>query len=129
MPLIRYEVGDTAVCSNKKCQCGRHSKVILDIEGRVEDFVVTPEGTHIKRFDYLFKDTTNVIEAQILQKQLGSITIRIVKNDFYSTKDETYLLQQVRKWISKTIEVNFEYLPEIPREPSGKFKAVKSLLK
>lgn len=40
-----------------------------------------------------------------------------------------HLLQRVRKYISKIIEVNFEYLLEIPRESSGKFKAVKSLLK
>jgi hypothetical protein len=32
------------------------------------------------------------------------------------------------KWISPALEVEFIYVPEIEREPNGKFRAVKSYL-
>ena len=53
MPFIRYNVGDTATFAREKCTCGRQSQKIVEIEGRNEDYVITPEGAHIMRFDYL----------------------------------------------------------------------------
>jgi phenylacetate-CoA ligase len=128
MPLIRYKTGDSAILANTKCKCGRHSTVLLDIEGRVEDTILTPEGAEIKRFDYLFKDTKNIIEAQVYQEELNRVVIRIVKGEGYSEKEETYLREKFKKMYSKTMVVDFEYFDEIPREKSGKFKAVKSKL-
>lgn len=130
-PLIRYDVGDMGVWENpkKKCKCGRKSKVIVRIEGRIDDYVITPEGGRIMRFDYIFKDTINVKEAQIIQEKLGEIKIRIVKRDEYSTKDENYIKQEIKKWISPKIKIIFKYTKQIERESNGKFKAVKSLLK
>ena len=129
MPFIRYQVGDTATWIEKKCSCGRESKTILEINGRNEDYVITPEGNKILRFDYIFKDTVNIIEAQVVQKELGSIIIRIVKNKGYSTKDEQLLIKEVQSKISPQLEVQFEYIDNIERETTGKFRAVKSYFK
>lgn len=129
MPLLRYQVGDFASFSTVKCSCGLHSQVIKNIEGRSEDYVLTPEGTKILRFDYLFKDTKNISECQVVQYKLGEVTFRIVKRNNYSNKDENNLLNEVKKWISPTISVNFEYVKEIERTNTGKFRAVRSFIK
>jgi phenylacetate-CoA ligase len=129
MPFIRYKVGDTATWINVACSCGRHSQVIQKINGRNEDFIITPEGNKILRFDYIFKDTIQIAEAQIVQKELGSIIIRIVKRSGYSEKYEQTLLKEVSEKISPTLKVYFEYTSEIEREASGKFRAVKSYLR
>ena len=128
MPFIRYQVGDTATWIDKECSCGRESKTILQINGRNEDYVITPEGNKILRFDYIFKDTVNIVEAQVVQKELGSITIRIVKGNNYSTKEEALLIKEVHSKISPRLKVSFEYIDKIEREATGKFRAVKSLL-
>ena len=128
MPFIRYQIGDTATWVDTKCQCGRHSKTILRIEGRDEDFIITPEGNKILRFDYIFKDTVNVREAQVVQKIPGEIILRIVKRDGYSLKDEQMLKEEVSLKISPGLIVKFEYPNEIEREATGKFRAVKSYL-
>jgi phenylacetate-CoA ligase len=129
MPFIRYEVGDVGIWKSIECECGRKSKVLVGIEGRCEDFIMTPEGTKIMRFDYIFKDTVNVREAQVVQKELGRIQIRIVKRPDYRISDEKYILSEIKSKISRKLKVDFEYVPEIEREKSGKFRAVKSLLK
>lgn len=129
MPFIRYEVGDTATWIDSNCKCGRESKTILQINGRNEDFVLTPEGNKILRFDYIFKDTKSITEAQIIQKELGTIIIRIVKRNEYNTeKMELFLKNEVKSKISQQLNVTFEYVDSIKRESTGKFSAVKSYL-
>jgi phenylacetate-CoA ligase len=130
-PLIRYDTGDSAVWApaGHRCSCGRESAVLLEIEGRIEDYVLTPEGRRIMRFDYVFKDARNVNECQVVQRAPDSLTLRIVRRDGYGTSDEQHLRDEVATWISPRLEVDFEYVDEIEREPSGKFRAVKSLLR
>ena len=128
-PFIRYEAGDTAVWQDGTgCRCGRHSSVLLRVEGRCDDYVVTPEGARIARLDYLFKDALNVKEAQIIQEQLGELTIRVVRRDAYGAKDELEIRRDIASWLSPSLAVRFEYVPEIPRERNGKFRVVLSRL-
>jgi phenylacetate-CoA ligase len=129
MPLIRYEVGDVGTWSKSTCSCGRESKVLTQIDGRAEDYVVTPEGRKILRFDYIFKDTANVRNAQVVQKELGGIDLRIVRRPTYSQTDEELLKKEIRNRISSTLSVNFEYVNEIEREANGKIRAVRSLVR
>ena len=128
MPFIRYDVGDTAIWQDTKCECGRKSTIIKQIEGRVEDYVITPENRKISRFDYIFKDTPGIKEAQIVQKERGSIIIRILPRDDFSPDTESIIKEEIRKRISSTLAVAFVYVDSIPREPSGKFRAVISEL-
>jgi len=129
MPFIRYEVGDIGTWKSMKCGCGRISKVLTKVDGRIEDYVVTPEGRKIMRFDYIFKDTQNVRRAQVVQKELGSICLRIVRRPSYSTSDEELLRQEVRNKVSSKLFVHFEYVDEIEPESTAKIRAVKSFLK
>jgi len=129
-PFIRYEVGDTGVTRDDgvPCRCGRQSNVWLRVEGRKDDYVITPEGLRIMRFDYVFKDALNVTEAQVVQEKLGEVVLRIVRRPAYQSRDEVEIGKEIRRWISPLLEVRFEYVSEIEREPNGKFRAVISRL-
>ena len=129
MPLIRYKIGDSAVWDTRPCSCGLHSQTIKDIQGRSEDFVITPEGLRVQRFDYLFKDTRDIKECQVVQRELGSVVFRIVKRENYSAATEKLIKDEVKKIISPTIVCEFEYVNEIERTAAGKFKAVVSGIK
>lgn len=129
-PFIRYSIGDTGSWADprKSCPCGRESTVLVGIDGRKDDYVVTPEGRRIMRFDYVFKETSNVRESQVIQEKLGEIKIVIVKRPSYGTKDEEFIRHEIHKWISPRLNVVFSYVTEISRGSNGKFRAVKSLL-
>ena len=129
-PLIRYDVGDVGIWEDagRKCSCGRESTMLTAVEGRRDDYVVTPEGGRIMRFDYLFKDMHHVREAQIVQREAGAIVLRIVRRNAYSQRDELVLRNEIRRWISPTLGVSFEYVNEIPRASGEKFRAVVSEL-
>jgi len=101
---------------------------LLRIDGRSDDYIVTPEGARIARLDYLFKDSLNVKEAQIIQDQPGGITIVLVRRPTYASKDEAKIRRDVQTWLSPLLDVTFQYVDEIPREANGKFRAVLSRL-
>src|SRR5215831_15982771 len=127
-PFIRYEIGDTAIWDDGyQCPCRRHSRVLRRLEGRRDDYVVTPEGARIMRWDYLFKDLVNIKEAQVVQKELGKVVIRVVRRSAYSVQDEEELRKEIRSWVSPSLEVRFDYVDEIPRGANGKFRAVLSM--
>ncbi|WP_303011374.1 phenylacetate--CoA ligase family protein [uncultured Bacteroides sp.] len=128
MPFIRYKIGDRATYTEIPCSCGRQSQRILDIEGRTEDYIVTPEGAHIMRLGYLLKSASHIAEAQIVQSVKGEIIIKIVQLPGYTNEDENSIRQVVREQFSPTMKVGFEYVDSIPRTKAGKFKYVVSLL-
>jgi len=129
-PFIRYDTGDIGIWADpaSACPCGRKSRVLLSIEGRIDDYVVTPEGNRIMRFDYIFKDAGSVRESQVVQEKPGEIVVKIVRRPSYSTRDEESISKEIHHWISPRLGVRFQYVDEIEREGNGKFKAVKSLM-
>ncbi|WP_288260257.1 hypothetical protein [uncultured Prochlorococcus sp.] len=130
-PFIRYQTGDTATWApnNFKCPCGRESKVLLRIEGRIEDYVLTSDGNKFMRFDYLFKETSSIKEAQIYQKEIDYITIRYIPRDDFKKDDLEKIRKLSSEYISPLLKINFEEVNEIERTKSGKFKAVISDIK
>lgn len=129
MPLIRYDIGDIAILSKEKsCECGRSGILIDRIMGRIEDYVVTPDGRYVGRLDHLFKDSVNVRLAQIVQKDRKSILIRVVREPNYSIEDEKVILKEARVRLGSEIAINFEYVEDIPKTKGGKLRFVISML-
>lgn len=129
-PLIRYRVGDIGVLEDPawKCACGRASRVLAAVAGRSVDYVLTPEGRRIFQFDTFFGEIGGVREFQVVQKELGSITVRIVRRPDYQLRNEERFRTATHRWASPNLAVEFEYVSEIEREPNGKFTQVKSAL-
>ena len=46
-PLIRYEIGDVGVLSDRCCDCGLPTRVLERVEGRSIEFLVTANGGYI----------------------------------------------------------------------------------
>ena len=65
MPLLRYDTQDLAVPIKGDCSCGRPGRLVKQIDGRLEDYVILRNGAKIGRLDHIFKDLIMVREAQI----------------------------------------------------------------
>jgi phenylacetate-CoA ligase len=125
-PFIRYRIGDVGTLSKKPCPCGRPGEVFLDIDGRVEDYVITPEERLIGRLDHIFKGQFDVAEAQILQDERNSIRVLVVPTGKFSEESRKKLMAAIRKRLGKELHVVIQLVDFIPREANGKFRAVKS---
>jgi len=124
MPLIRYRIGDTGTVLKRPCPCGRAGQVFSAIEGRVEDYIVTPDGAWLGRMDHIFKDALMVREAQFVQTEISELIVRIATREGYAAADERRLFEEIRLRVGPRMRVRVEYLPFIPRLPNGKFRAV-----
>jgi phenylacetate-CoA ligase len=54
--------------------------------------------------------------------------IRIVKESAYTKRDEQRILEEARVRLGRTIRVSFEYVQDIPREKSGKYRFIVSTI-
>ena len=126
-PMVRYDVGDVATLSEKTtCPCGRGGILVETVNGRVEDYVVTPDGRLIGRLDHVFRRTPNVLMAQIVQDHVDEVRILIVRDSHYTAKDEEIIRKRARVRLPNEINIRFEYVDDIPRTNQGKFPFVVS---
>lgn len=125
-PFLRYRIGDVGTRLERPCGCGRPGDLFLDVDGRIEDYVVTPDGRRVGRLDHIFKGQLAVAEAQIVQETPAAIEVRVVSRPEWSAKSERELLKEVRSRLGHEIRVELRLVDAIAREPNGKFRAVKS---
>ena len=88
--------------------------------------MVTPDGRRVGRLDHIFKQQSEVAEAQIRQEGPEAIDVLIVPLEGYSEASTKRLLRDIRSRLGSEIEIRIERVKRIPREPNGKFRAVKS---
>jgi len=128
-PLLRYDTQDVVILSDAKCPCGRPGRIVESIDGRCEDYVVLKSGARVGRLDHVFKDLSEIREAQVYQRRAGEILIRVVRADDYTEKDEKRLLEEMRYRVGEDMEIRIEYVERVPRSPTGKLRLVVSDLK
>src|SRR5690606_277385 len=78
-PLIRYHTNDLV-----RARKVGETIEIISIDGRKDDFITLPNGVKLGRLGFIFKNADFVKEAQIYQKSINSLTLRIVKNGDYN---------------------------------------------
>ena len=83
-------------------------------------------GRLIGRLDHAFKELLEVAEAQILQNAKDAIEVLVVPRSDYTTTSERRLLKELRSRLGDEIAIDVRVVNSIPREPNGKFRAVKS---
>ena len=125
-PRLRYRIGDVGTKAKHPCPCGRPGETFFSVDGRLEDYVATPDGRLVGRMDHVFKAQFAVAEAQILQTDAGSIDVLIVPRAGWSESGRRSITKELRARLGEEIDVRIELVDAIKREPNGKFRAVKS---
>ncbi|MGH9364126.1 MAG: phenylacetate--CoA ligase family protein [Thermoanaerobaculia bacterium] len=130
MPLIRYEVGDLGALAprGKACACNRSLPVLLQVEGRLDDVVLTPDGRRVGRLDPVFKADMRIREAQIIQESLDRIRVKVVPTNGFGSADVNDIIHRLESRLGSQMQILVEPVDRIPRTTAGKFQAVVSLL-
>lgn len=134
-PFIRYRTTDIASQVNwSKCKgCGReYFPIFSGIEGRIEDFIVTPKGLLISPaiMTHPFKDLKTIKNTQIIQKDLDNIILKVDPWGNCSPKaleDELrQLCHDLQKILGAEMKIETELVESIQLSSSGKFKWIVS---
>lgn len=125
MPLIRYQIGDMAAATGRRCPCGRGLPLLERIEGRSADFVVTPTGDLIsgisltENFAMLL---SGVAQLQIVQETVQRFLFRIVRGPEWNAASQQRIAELVVARFGPQATYDIEFVERIPQEPSGKYR-------
>jgi phenylacetate-CoA ligase len=64
----------------------------------------------------------HVIQYQFYQKEKGKVTLRIIRDEKYSDSDEKNILRSFGDKFKNHVDLNIEYVTNIPRTSRGKHK-------
>ncbi len=127
-PFIRYKTGDIGVLSDQQCNCGRGLPLLKEIQGRTTDFIVAEDGTilHGLALIYVLRDIEGIESFKITQHSLQHTTVQIVKNKLYQMQNEERIQHEFKQRLGENVSIRLEYVSEIAKEKSGKFRYVVS---
>ncbi len=125
-PLFRYDTNDLCELPDTlaTCNCGSNGRLVSEINGRNEDYVTLPSGVKLGRLDHIFKDLNFISEAQIVQHQDYSITIKVVPLSVLSDQQHALLIEAAQKRLSDEVRIDVDIVAKIPKQSSGKLKFV-----
>lgn len=133
-PLIRYDIGDAISLEDesKTCSCGNNNPLVKEILGRIDDYVYSPQNGKINlgNVSNTLKDTKGIVKFQAVQDALNKIILKVIKDDEeFSDKVEKQFIQNWRDRIGLQMDLEIQYVDDIPNENSGKFAMVKNHIK
>jgi phenylacetate-CoA ligase len=127
MPFIRYRTGDVAQFDDEPCKCGRNLSIMKKIKGRTTDFVVTPDGRwqHALSLIYVVRDIPGVVEFKIIQETVEEINVLLkIEKTLFPGDGEENVIKGIKKRMGEEVDVKVDFVDEIPRDASGKYRYV-----
>lgn len=130
MPLIRYEIGDTAILGPVKCSCGNILPTIRKVTGRVTDHFALKNGTviHGEYFTHLFYLKDWVEKFQVIQEDYETIRILLVPSSEENQMDKKIIEAKIKLVMGSDSKVVWDIVDDIPKTPSGKYLYTKSMV-
>jgi len=131
MPLIRYDTNDESSFTRSFCNTchNSNSMIIGDIVGRTSDYLIGYDGRKISITGIIFgqhlKEFNKISKFQLVQSEPGKIHFNIVAENRLSITEETRLKKKIENASDYTISVKINYVKEIKKSSSGKFKYLK----
>jgi len=125
MPLIRYDVEDVGVSSDKKCSCGRGLPLMEHVTGRVADFLIKKDGSRVAGVSLIENTLTEIPgidQMQIVQELIDSLVIRVVPGSDFRESTRTDLSAYFKNLFGDTVAIEIQIASAIQPEESGKYR-------
>jgi phenylacetate-coenzyme A ligase PaaK-like adenylate-forming protein len=131
MPFIRYKMGDLGSLMPEPCPCGRGLPRIREIAGREMDMIVTPEGSICAgiMMPHFMKEFQHIRGFQFVQESLDHLRILMMVAESFDKEILAFMEEQLRRYVGPTMKIDFEFVDELERLASGKYKMVISKVK
>ncbi|HEU4723706.1 MAG TPA: phenylacetate--CoA ligase family protein [Candidatus Eisenbacteria bacterium] len=127
-PFIRYGTSDIGVLDAAPCACGRGLPLLRELHGRADDLLQAMDGARIpgQMVVHLVKNRPEITGFKLIQEAPDLIRVQLVVEGELVEEAKTSIVQGVRARLGQGMRVEFEKVPSIPREASGKYRSVVS---
>ena len=125
MPLLRYQVEDIGVPTDKPCACGRGLPLMQNLQGRVADFLKGPDGSLVAGISLVERTLTHIKgleQIQLVQTAMDKIEINRVKGLEYSDSTDRLLLEEMHQVFGSKVHCVVNDVSEIAQENNGKYR-------
>jgi|GEM_PF-672142 len=125
-PLIRYDIGDTAILSTEKCSCGRASPCFAAILGRFDDMLFSSQTGLVPRVDSAFKGVpSSIVFSQVAQVGVDTFELRLeVDRDKYRREYGETICHNLTKYLGNRAKIVVTVVDKLPVGAGGKVKAM-----
>jgi phenylacetate-CoA ligase len=124
LPLIRYRTRDLAALApaGERCRCGRSLRVVAQIEGRADDFILTPDGRSLKDVEEPMDHAVGVAASQLVQDAPDHVYVNVLPGpDFVPASLET-VAEKLREQLGPGLRFEFRTVEQLERRPGGSGK-------
>ncbi|MEL4180636.1 phenylacetate--CoA ligase family protein [Roseateles sp. PN1] len=125
MPWVRYRLGDEIVpaAPEFRCECGRSFPVISHLVGRIDDYVLAPDGRQVNMMSNVLDNIPHLLEGQVRQDKPGELRLVLAMADG-APLDEADVVRTVHAYIGSEMAVRIERVASVPRTGNGKLRVV-----
>ena len=122
MPLIRYASEDLGYLQKGECSCGRKLPLMGAVDGRKDDVIVTADHRLMPRagLDQIHEFVPNLERCQLVQKEVGRITVRVQPREGFNESDKAELVSQLRRRLGRGTEIQIQMVDHLDLSPTGK---------
>lgn len=125
MPLIRYETGDYAMVPHDATEEELEAIALglapfRGIAGRAEEFVYGRDGARLAALNHIPREIDGLLQIQIVQETLDSITIRALASAGFGAAQQVQLAANARAKIPSPAEIRIETVDRLETLPNGK---------
>jgi phenylacetate-CoA ligase len=126
MPMLRYRTGDVSAIRTGRCSCGRTLYRIDRVATKAEDIVVTPDGRMISPsiLTHPFKPFHQIRKSQLVQETANHLLVKVVPSSEFTVEHQERLRKRLSTRLGPEVAIEFQAVPDIPPERSGKFRWV-----
>jgi len=133
-PMIRYRLGDLGILLQKNKYPKKREfnyPLLAQIVGRETDVVKTQNGKTlvVHSFTGIFEHIPGIKQFKVIQDNLQSIEIEIIKGATFTDSDVDKATQMLQKYINdKHFKINYRFVDSIAPSKSGKPQMIESKL-
>ncbi|MBI4580647.1 MAG: phenylacetate--CoA ligase family protein [Planctomycetes bacterium] len=134
--LIRYRLGDLAQVPPEagrqldgRCVCGRASRQLLEVRGRLTDQIVCRDGDSIRHMHalsiiYVLREAEGLRQFRVVQDSLRDLDIEVVADDRFTPAVQAAVLRDIRQRMGPDVAVRITRRDRIAPTAAGKHACV-----
>ena len=130
-PMIRYDIGDTGTLAKNSTH--KHP-ILLNLTGRTNDVARLADGKVVPGLTFYYvtksiiEDAGSIKEFLIVQTALDKFKIEYVSENEFTEVQVQKILSAIETFVGKNLHVEFEKMPLLKRNKSGKLKQFTSII-
>ncbi len=122
--LLNYRLGDVARLEDEPCDCGRTSRRLAGLEGRVDDLIELESGEYVypTRVWRVFRERPEILRYQLVQHARDRFELRMVIPEQPAAERAAADAADELRGVLGGADVELVRCDDLPAGPGGKFR-------